>query len=35
MRAGALAALAAIGLAGCTVGPDYHRPQVPSPPGFR
>lgn len=29
------ASAAAIFLAGCTVGPNYHRPDVPVPPSFR
>ncbi|THD64839.1 MAG: efflux transporter outer membrane subunit [Phenylobacterium sp.] len=32
--AGAVSALA-LGLAGCAVGPDYHRPSAPTPPAFK
>jgi len=35
MRARALAALVAIALAGCTVGPDYVRPAVDAPASWR
>jgi len=34
VKAGA-GALAALLLAGCTVGPDYRRPELPVPPSFR
>lgn len=34
IRRGALVALAA-GLAGCVVGPDYHRPDTPAPAAWR
>jgi len=34
MRSRALILSAAL-LAGCTVGPDYHRPELPVPPDFR
>jgi outer membrane protein, multidrug efflux system len=30
----AIALTAAAALCGCTVGPDYHRPQVPTPPAY-
>lgn len=34
-RSRALACLAALALGGCTLGPDYKRPDVPLPPAFR
>jgi multidrug efflux system outer membrane protein len=30
-----LGCLAVLGLAGCTVGPNYHKPMIPVPPSFR
>jgi multidrug efflux system outer membrane protein len=35
MRFRSLCLPAALLLAGCTVGPDYHRPELPVPPDFR
>jgi outer membrane protein, multidrug efflux system len=35
VRPRALLLPAALLLAGCTVGPDYHRPELPVPPDFR
>ena len=32
---GALASLVLVALSGCTVGPDYHRPEVETPPAFK
>ena len=31
---GAIAALGLSGLVACTVGPNYHRPDIPTPPAF-
>ena len=30
-----LASLALVAMSGCTVGPDYHRPEVETPPAFK
>jgi outer membrane protein, multidrug efflux system len=35
VRARTLAAAALLALAGCTMGPDYRRPEYPAPPAFR
>ncbi len=35
MKMRLVAAIAALGLAGCTVGPDYERPAVETPPAWR